>query len=177
MNSARSSLFALGLLTSCLSITLAANASSAAEASAADDVQNEIRAVAQAREAAKQGRDGDADAFLREKGKGEFGAKGDSVLLARRAAAVCGWLQNENEYDRAIKLAERTIHQLAKMTERSAEDRAERLYWEAWLEAEVLDRKTKAIALLRQAEKLAPEDERATDLHLQLVAAVAEFGR
>jgi tetratricopeptide (TPR) repeat protein len=158
-----------------LAVAAAEDANSADIAAAA--VQSEVEAITRAKDAVRSGRHDDADGLLRGKGKGEFEHKSDGAVIARRAAAVCGWLQNENEYGRAIKLAERTIRHLAKMNERSDADRAERLYWEAWLTAEVLDRKSDAIALLREAEKLAPEDERVTDLALRLVSAVNEFGR
>lgn len=100
-----------------------------------------------------------------------------SVALARRAVQVCGSLRHEGEYGRAAALAGRAVQRLAKLEEATPEDRIERLYWEACLEAHFLDRKLRAIALLRTAEQLAPEDERIVRLQLELVTAVNEFGR
>jgi len=100
-----------------------------------------------------------------------------SVLLARRTMAVCGWLQSDNEYGRAMKLAQRSLARLASMQETNDADRAERLYWEALLEGWVLDQKTKAIATLEAAQKLKPDDDRLVELEHELAAAVAEFGR
>jgi hypothetical protein len=100
-----------------------------------------------------------------------------SVLLARRAVEVCGWLQNENHYGRARDVAQRTLKQLARLREDNDGDRAERLYWEALLLGHMLDEKVQAIALLDQARALRPDDDRILDLNLELSAAVAEFGR
>lgn len=100
-----------------------------------------------------------------------------SVAYAKRAAEVCAWLCNDNEYGKARVLASHAVVNLGKMDEATDGDRLERLYWEAWMEGEVLDRKERAIDLLNQAEKLAPEDDRIVELKLRLVAAIAEFGR
>ena len=103
-------------------------------------------------------------------------APAPSILLARRAMALCGRLQNEDEYARASRLAVRVLAKLATLKEITDTAREERLYWEACLEAQILDHKVRAIALLRAAEKLAPDDSRVTDLELPLVAAVNSFG-
>lgn len=145
------------------------------DASAA--VQEELRLVRAVRDAAKRGDDAVLSSTLATAGRGVFGRSASSVAIARRAAMACGELRNENDYVRASKLASRAIEQLAKLEEATDSDRAERLYWEAWMEANVLDQKLRAIELLRAAEKIAPEDERILELQLRLVSAVAEFGR
>jgi hypothetical protein len=95
-----------------------------------------------------------------------------SVALARRAAAVCGWLHNDNDLPRARKLARKAIAALAPLKETTPADHVERLYWEAWLEAQILDRRDRAVRLLEEARTLAPEDERISSLELGLLNSV-----
>lgn len=140
-------------------------------------IREELRLVRAVRDAVKQDDDTLLSSALSTVGRGVFGRSASSVSVARRAAMACGELRNENDYVRASKLASRAIQQLAKLEETTDTDRAERLYWEAWMEANVLDRKLRAIELLRTAEKFAPADERIIELQLRLVSAVAEFGR
>lgn len=99
----------------------------------------------------------------------------DSVVTGRRIAEVCGGLCNEDRRDLAIKLAKRALPTLAASNERSDADRAERLYWAAWLQAEILDEKAPALELLKAAEKLSPDDDRIVQLGLRLTAAL-NFG-
>ena len=140
-------------------------------------LQQEFKLITAARVAASRDDAADAEAQLLGKGLGELALKPSGLMLARRTAIVCGLLQNAGEWERASQLAERSVRRLALLSEANDADRAERLYWEAWIEARVLDRKVRAIELLRTAEKLAPDDERITSLALTLVAAVVEFGR
>lgn len=100
-----------------------------------------------------------------------------SAVLARRAMAVCGWLRNDNEHGRALRLAERVVARIAPMRETSDGDRVERLYWEAMLLGDVLDRKAEALARLLEAEALAPEDDRILQSAQQLAQALGAFGR
>jgi hypothetical protein len=102
--------------------------------------------------------------------------RAQSAVLARRAVHACGWLRNDNEHGRAQALAQRVIALLARMTEVETADRAERLYWEAWLEAEILGNRKRAIELALEAEKLAPDDERIAEDAYRWASAVAEFG-
>jgi hypothetical protein len=154
-----------------------------AQAPAADSgvetspLRQELKLINAARAAAMRDDSVGAEAQILENAVGRLAAKPRSLLLAQRTAIVCGLLQNADEWERASHLAERAIRRLALLTEENDADRAERLYWEAWIEARVLDRKVRAIELLQAAEKLAPNDERITSLALTLVASVVEFGR
>lgn len=154
-----------------------ADPASGSAAAPSDAVEAEVGLISTAYQAAKRDDDTGTDAQLTAQALGAFATNAPSAILARRAAAVCGWLCNDNDYGRAMKVARRAILRLAVLTEATDANRAERLYWEAWLQAKVLDHKIQAIALLKAAEKLAPNDQRVTDLELPLVAAVAEFGR
>ena len=157
-------------------VALAQTAPSAVNAPGSDDpVQNEVALVTQAHDTARADDDATTDAHLQAPSKLPE-APPASVLLARRAMMLCGWLQNDNDYQRAEKVARRAIAALANQAEKTDPDREERLYWEACLEARILDHKVRAIALLRAAEKLKPDDERLPDLELPLVAAVNAFG-
>jgi hypothetical protein len=151
----------------------AGSSASADSAAAAGPVQAELTIVAAAQRAACADDDSGTDAQLSASG----GLKlVPSVALARRAAVVCGQLQNDNEYPRAIKLAQRAIARLAEMKEGNDADREERLYWEALLEGRILDHKAKAIVLLEAARALKPDDDRVLDLDLEFSKAVAQFG-
>jgi hypothetical protein len=140
-------------------------------------LQQEYKVTSAARAAILQDDDAAADNQLTAVGRGELAAKPVGLLLARRATIVCGSLINAGYTARAERLAQRVIQRLAAFKEEKDSDREERLYWEAWLEAKVLDHKLRAIALLRAAENLAPDDERVTALELTLVAAVNESSR
>jgi len=100
-----------------------------------------------------------------------------SVLLARRAMSVCSLLQSDNEYGRAMRLAEDTLARLADMQETTDADRVERLYWEALLEGWVLDQKAQAVVTLEAARKIKPDDDRILDLEHDLTKALSAFGR
>lgn len=91
--------------------------------------------------------------------------------------AVCGWLQSENQYGRAMQLAQSALGSLASMQETTNADHEERLYWEALLWGRVLDQKALAIERLEAAQSLNPNDDRVLELEQELVAAVAAFGR
>lgn len=95
------------------------------------------------------------------------------VELARRAATICGWLQNDNRYGRARQVARRALAFLARIDPPLGADLVERLYWEAWLHGKVLDEKPVAVSQLEQARALAPDDQRILDLDLELTAALA----
>lgn len=167
-------------LAGCLAACCAFATTLAAQANASDAalaLETETRLVAQALQAAKRDAHDEADVHLAARGVGSVGSVSPSVLLARRTAEVCATLRNENDYGRAIRVAERAIALLAKLKEDNNEDRVERLYWEAALEADILDQKKRAIELLKEAEAISPKDERVILLQLRLVAAVAEFGR
>jgi len=167
---------ALGALASVPTLSLAQPTPAAASASSADSLQNEIALVTQARAVALSDDDAAVDAQLLAASTLPD-APAPSILLARRAMILCGWLQNEGERARAAKIATRALAHLAKFTESTDADREERLYWEACLEARILDHKARAVALLRAAEALNPDDERVIDLELPLVAALTSFGR
>jgi len=137
--------------------------------------EREVEIVAAARQAARRDDDRRLDAELRAMPASEETAAA-SVVLARRTAALCAWLRNDNEGERAARFAQRTIQQLSSMEEANDADRVERLYWEAWLEAEMLGHRRRALALLQAAEKLAPNDDRILATQLQLAQALAEFG-
>lgn len=100
-----------------------------------------------------------------------------SVLLGRRAAGACAWLRNDGERAAAMRVAERALAVMATMREERDADRAERLYWEAVLRGDFLDQKEAALALLQEADRLAPDDDRILEGALQLAEALAEFGR
>jgi hypothetical protein len=99
-----------------------------------------------------------------------------SVLLARRAATVCGWLQNDKEHGRAIKLAQSVLRILADMKESTDAGHEERLYWEGLLEGRVLDQKAVAVATLEEAHKIRPDDDRVLELEHEFAAALGAFG-
>ena len=168
-------LFGTCLFVSCvwpLGLVVSA-AESTTTLTANDPVQKEMALITKAHHAARADDDDTADA--------QIGTAGDlhvapSVLLARRAMTVCGWLQNDNEYGRANKVAQRALKRLADMKENNDKDREERLYWEAALEGRILDHKRVAIKLLATAEKLIPNDTRVLDLERELTPAVAQFG-
>lgn len=138
-------------------------------------VAAEREAIDHAYAAERSGRDAVADTHLASAGKGEWAGNRTGMLLARRTAAVCGLLRNAGEYVRAEQLATRVIRQLAKLAEQNDADRAERLFWEAWMEAEVLAHQERALSLLKTAEKLAPEDGRVIELELRLVTAATPW--
>lgn len=141
-----------------------------------DPIQHEIALVRQAHDAIRADRDTQAESQLSAASLLKE-PPAPSVLLARRAATLCGWLRNENDYGRAGKVAQRAVDQLAKMREPSDADRAERLYWEALLVGRMLDQKKRALELLERAKTLSPDDDRIAELNLVFSAAVAEFGR
>jgi hypothetical protein len=143
---------------------------------AADPLAAEQRIVANAHSAALLGNDAQVDAEL-SLAQGIYASAAPTVALSRRAAAVCGWLQNDNQYGLAMKLARRVVATFGTTAEPVDADREERLYWEAWLEGRVLDDKSSAVSLLQAAEKLAPKDARVTELELEFVSAIRAFGR
>ena len=132
--------------------------------------------IASVRSASRAGDDSTATSLLSSQ-TGLASQKSPSVLLAQRAMAVCGWLTSENEYGRAMRLAQRILPQLARMREDNDADRVDRLYWEAMLLANILDEKLAAMARLEEAQKLAPEDDRILQSAEELARALAEFGR
>lgn len=123
-------------------------------------VQEEVDLIAAARQAARQDNDSVVDAKLAAPSNALL-KSADGALLARRTAAVCAWLRNDLEFERAEKLARKAIKQLERVAVTGSEaDRVERLYWEAWLWAEGLDDKKNALRLVAEAEKLIPDDPR-----------------
>lgn len=111
---------------------------------AASLVQQEVQLESDAHAAALAGNNAQVDSDLAS-ASGLFGAAASTVSLARRAAAICGWLENDNRYDLAIALANRVLPQLANAAEASTADKEERLYWEGWLQGKVIDQKAAAI--------------------------------
>jgi len=122
-------------------------------------LQAEAALVFEAKEAAQAGRDEEADAKLAAPSRKELKAEA-SALLVFRAASVCTGLLNEGKREAAQKLAKRALHTVKKSTEVASHERVNRLYWEAWLWAEVLDDKKAAVELLDAASRLAPDDSR-----------------
>jgi hypothetical protein len=100
-----------------------------------------------------------------------------SVVLARRSAILCGWLQNQNKHRAAQKVATWSVKRLAHLSEPDESSRLERLYWEALLLGRYLDEKAQALPLLAAAAKIDPNDERIPALQSDLSRAVAQFGR
>ncbi len=139
-----------------------------------DSVRIELEVIAKAHQAARKGDDASADVQLAASTALDVAP---SVLLARRAMAVCGRLQNDNEYARANKVAQRALRRLAHMKENNDQDRVERLYWEALLDGRILDHKAVAIERLEEAKTLIPDDERVVDLRREFAASMAQFGR
>lgn len=173
---ARLAVFALWFGTILAPAPVLAQAAPDASGPTLSPVQEEVAAIAAARAAAHMQDDARLDDGLLRATRTGAGAA-NSVVLARRALAVCGWLQNENEHGRALRVALRVLRRLAQMQEATTEDRIERLYAEALLESVVCDNKRRALLLLDDAQSLAPEDERILTLRLELAAAIAEFGR
>jgi len=122
-------------------------------------LQAEADLVFAAKEAAAAGRDEEADAKLAVPSRKEFKAEASATLMFR-AASACAWLLNEGKREAAEKLARRTLHAVKKSTEVARHERVSRLYWEAWLWAEVLDDKKAGLDLLDAASRLAPDDSR-----------------
>ncbi len=160
------------LSASAAALMLAAGAS----AEELDPLQHEIALVRQAHDAIRAGRDAQVESQLSAASRLKESLP-SSVLLARRAAMLCGWLQNDNDYGRAGKVAQRAVAQLSAMKETNDADRAERLYWEALLVGRMLDQKKQALELLERAKTLSPEDDRILELELAFATAVAAFGR
>jgi len=100
-----------------------------------------------------------------------------SVVLARRAVALCGWLQNQGDYGRATKVATWAQKLLKGQKEPDDASRVERLYWESLLLGRYLDSRDKALPLLAEAAKLDPADERISSLQLEFAEAVLQFGK
>jgi len=136
-------------------------------------VEDEV--VTSARQAALAGNDGELDRLLLSQMSVHAQAV-PSVSLARRAVGVCAWLRSDGSHGTAIRVAERVLAQLASMRESDDADRVERLYWEAMLRVDILDQKALALERLKEAEALAPEDERLLACAQQLAQALAEFG-
>jgi hypothetical protein len=123
-------------------------------------VQEEVDLIAAAHNAAQQDNDSIVDTKLAAAPHTLLKSV-DGILLARRTAAVCAWLRNDLEFERAKKLARKAVRQLERIAVTGSDaDRVERLYWEAWLWAEGLDEKKNALRLLAEAEKLIPDDPR-----------------
>jgi hypothetical protein len=147
-------------------------------ATAEDPVQDDLDAIAQSRQAARQNDDNTVDDRLssRRNNRDTKDTTSASVILARRAAATCGWLRNEGEGDRAVRLARRTVQRLSNLGESSNEDRVERLYWEAWLQGEYLGHRGQALRLLNEALRRAPTDARLIAEQSRWAKAVDAFG-
>ena len=148
-------------------------------AAAVAAVQEDLRLVALAHQSASRGDAATAEAQLLPVADPTTGTlpANASVILARRTMAVCGWLRDDGNYAGAVQLAERMIQRLATAREANETDHVERLYWEALLEGDILGHKGRALDLLEEAEKLAPDDERILSESLRWSGAVAEFGR
>lgn len=132
----------------------------AAPVSLEEGLQNEDNLIAIAQMEALLDNDNSVDAELTSEPHEPLAAP-ESVLVSRRAAAVCVWLLNQQEIGRATRLANRVLQSLAAMpVETSSWDRFERLYWEAWLRAEVLGDRAAAMRLIQEAEPLKPDDAR-----------------
>lgn len=164
-------------LTALLSLTqsLRATDSLAPSNTSSNPAQDECAIIAAIHSAAKAGNGSSADTLLMQ-ASALNPSEAPSVTLARRAVAVCGWLQDDDLYGAAIKLAQRTEAKLSNLTETNDADHAERLYWEAVLVGRVLDQKAKAVALLEAAHKIAPNDDRAAELELGFAKSLNEFG-
>lgn len=158
-----------------LGLFLSASETTIFDLPANDPVKYEMDLVAAAHNAARSDDDTTTDAQI-------VAASLDlniapSVLQARRAMAVCGWLQNDNDYGRATKVAQRTLSRLAGLQENNDADRIERLYWEALLEGRILNHKRIALERLAAAKQIKPDDARIVELDQEFSAAVARFGR
>jgi len=158
-----------------LTLACALYGAKTANAAATDEVRAEVALIAAAKHAAKVDDDLGVERQLASGlVRGQRQAPG--VVLARRAAAVCGWLQNDGDYGRAMRVARRAIRALAAYAEETDRDRATRLYWEAWLEGEVLDHRARALELLQGAAKLAPDDDHILAAAQRWASVLAEFG-
>ncbi len=100
-----------------------------------------------------------------------------SVVFARRNVILCGWMQNQNKYAQATKIATWAVGLLSHLKEPNDAAHLERLYWEALLLGQFMDQKVKAIKLLDAATMLDPKDERISSLKLELSQSVGSFGR
>jgi len=122
-------------------------------------LQAEADLVFTAKEAAAAGKDDEADAKLAAPSRKEFKAEAGATFMFR-AASACTGLLNEGKREAAEKLAKRALQAVKKSTEVAIHERVSRLYWEAWLWAEILDDKKTALELLDAASHLAPDDSR-----------------
>jgi len=128
--------------------------------SLASALKNEDQLISTVHNAARQGEDSTVDSVLAQAPDAILQAP-SSVLISRRAAAVCAWLLYDRDTNGSVKLARRVIDALEQMpVESAAMDRFERLYWEAWLRAEILGDKTTALQLIAEAEPLKSGDPR-----------------
>jgi hypothetical protein len=122
-------------------------------------LQFEVDAVFAAKEAAAAGWEGDLAAKLALPAHKQMKCDPDVNFLFR-AASVCACLLNEGKPDSAVKVAKRTLQVARKAEDVPNTEQVGRLYWEAWLRAEVLDDKKTALALLDAAARLDPNDSR-----------------
>jgi hypothetical protein len=171
---ARYILAACGCLLALVLPARATDAVAAAPLSATDPINIEITLIAEAHAAALNG--ADVSSFLATSNSPFADLIAPSVLLARRTVTVCGWLQNDKEHGRAMKLAQIILKGLANMKETTDADHEERLYWEALLEGRILDQKAVAVATLEKARKINPEDDRVLELEHEFALALEAFG-
>jgi len=94
---------------------------------------------------------------------------GRGALLARRAAVLCGWLCNDNKYDRAIAVGTVAMRLLNNFTQITTAEDVERAYWQSVILGRVLNRPDEAVALLESARLVAPDDKRLLELEFQLI--------
>jgi len=148
-----------------------------AASDASDPIQYEVNLWGRLHQEAKRDADAKVESLLLDGGSPKDRDTGEAgVLIARRAATICGWLRNENDYARAEKVAKRALKLIAPYAEKSDDAKIERLYWEALLLGEYVDRKKDALELVAKGRKLAPEDGRFVDLNREYSKAVAAFG-
>lgn len=100
-----------------------------------------------------------------------------SVSIVRRTVVACQWLCNENRYGDAIALAHAALVILQPIHETTLPEQAECLYWEAWLNAEVLGDRAQALALLKSAQADDPADARVRQYAERIARAVENFRR
>jgi hypothetical protein len=97
--------------------------------------------------------------------------------LGWRAASVAGFLRNQGKYVEADRFARIALSapwcDLDRIAERK--ERAEVLYWCAWLASEVVGERTLALEWLAKADLDDPDSERIIDLRLRLIEAEQAF--
>lgn len=108
--------------------------------------------------------------LLRDSGAASDPMRGErGVLIAKRAASLCGWLSNDNDYERAVAVGTAAVKILDDYKEIKTPMDVERAYWQAVILGRTLNHYDAAVDLLEAAREVAPDDTRLLELEYQFV--------